>query len=115
MSGGGGGGGAVIRDSGGSLLHGQTAINLSGRPEYVLDPDATKAFISFANLLKTVDIKRMFNISTPNFNLPSKSQSSTPQIFNIERVEFPNATNSNEIEKAIKNLPMNARVKAFAG
>ena len=57
---------------------------------------------------------KMFNVSTPNFNVPLNSQSSSSQVIHIDKVEFPNATNSSEIERAIKNLPMNAKVKVFA-
>ena len=53
--------------------------------------------------------KPQFHNIIPNLfkglNLNSKT-SPSQQIFNISKLEFPNATNSDEIINAIKSLPM---------
>lgn len=76
--------------------------------EIVLNKEDTK------NLLKAIDLNRNFaNFFNPvNFkNMVNPIQQSTSQVFKIESLSFPNVTNSNQIQDAIKNLPKIATMR----
>ncbi|WP_342534787.1 phage tail tip lysozyme [Lysinibacillus sp. FSL K6-0057] len=76
--------------------------------EIVLNKEDTK------NLLKAVDLNRNFtnHFNPVNFkNMINPIQQTTSQIFKINSLSFPNVTNSNQIQDAIKNLPKIATMR----
>jgi hypothetical protein len=58
-----------------------------------------------ANLLKAVDITRNLVQGVKFPSLVNKSSTSTQQIFQISKIEFPNATDTASIQEAILTLP----------
>ena len=90
------------------------------KPERVLSPEQTvnfnKLIASLPNLLKSINISNMLipKIISPNFSgLVNKTAQTVTQVFQIDNLTFPNVSSSSEIEKAISNLPLHAKVRAY--
>jgi hypothetical protein len=59
----------VLRDTGGTLKSGSTAINLSGENEYVLNPEQTKSFSNLVNMLP--NMANVINFLKNTTNIPN--------------------------------------------
>ena len=84
----------LVRDSGGKVPSGTSAINLSGKDETMLSPAATKAWIKLVDNL--TDISRVFDVRSfrfPNFTPAMAGGGGTTQTYNIhvDRIETEDA------------------------
>jgi hypothetical protein len=51
----------------------------------------------------------------PNLDaIVNTTAKSMQQIFNIDKLEFPNVSNSDDIRKALINLPLHATIRAYS-
>jgi hypothetical protein len=95
-----------------------------GSPERVLTSEQTVSFNKLVNMLPKLDIKSILSSvditqSIAKFikpldiakNLVQKPTQSTSQVFNIDKIEFPNITSPDGIENAFDNLPLKAMQK----
>lgn len=84
----------LVRDTGGKVPSGTSAINLSGKDETMLSPAATKAWIKLVDNL--TDISRVFDVRSfrfPNFTPAMAGGGGTIQTYNIhiDRIETEDA------------------------
>jgi TP901 family phage tail tape measure protein len=103
-------GGSIISNIWGGFkdLLGFSSGGYTGNNEgiaYLHDKELVLNKLDTANLLKAVDITRNLVQSVKLPSLINKSSNPTQQIFQISKIEFPNATDTASIQEAILTLP----------
>lgn len=87
----------------GSWLGNEGKLALLHKKELILNPDDTKNFLQAIE--KSNEIAKR---NLGRYNINNNTETNNPVNYNTFDISFPNATNSNEIQKAIESLPMTA-------